>query len=360
MPEALKLGVIGAGRMGITHYSIANAHKGARVTSVADPSRLVTAMLGKYAKVATYKDYKGLMANEALDGVLVCTPPALNPEILEAALDRRIATFCEKPFVLDAGVAARIARDFDAAGIINQVGYVNRWNDMFTRAKSFLEAGLLGEVLRFRSEMFSPTIIRNVGEAGWRSTHAQGGGAVFEMASHAIDLIAFLFTAPQRVGGSTLSKVYSKQVEDIVSTSLFLETGPFAGLSGTLYVNWSDASFRKPTNKFEVFGSAGKMQVDQHGMKLYLHEASAEHGLKKGWNQLYITDVARPVPFYVRGLEYTAQLYDFIDAVRARNEGGAKPVRCTFAHAAATLKVIEQIFADDAALRSQGAAGVAA
>lgn len=348
MSENLRLGIIGAGRMGITHYSIANAHDHARITSVADPSLLITTMLSKYAKIGTYKDYKGLLKNEELDGVLVCTPPAFNPEILEAVCERRIATFCEKPFVLDAATGARFARDFDAAGIINQVGYVNRWNDMFAKAKSFVDAGLLGPTLRFRSEMFSPTIVRDIGEAGWRASHANGGGAVFEMASHAIDLIAYFFGAPQRVGGTSLSKVYSKQVEDIVSTSLFYDTGANAGLTGTLYVNWSDASYRKPTNKFEVFGRTGKLLVDQHGMKLHLKEASSQHGLKQGWNQLYITDVASNVPFYVRGIEYTAQLYDFIAAIR---EG--KPVRCTFADAAANLRVIEQLFADDAALRSK-------
>ena len=348
MDEPLKLGVIGAGRMGITHYSIANAHAKARVTCVAEPSRLVTMMLSKYARIATYKDYKSLLENEEIDGVLICTPPAHNPEILGAVLERRIATFCEKPFVLDAATGARLASAFNQAGVVNQVGYVNRWNDMFTKAKSFVDDGLLGRVLRFRSEMFSPTIIRDVGEAGWRSSHANGGGAVFEMASHAIDLIAYFFGAPTRVGGTSLSQVYSSQVEDVVSTSLFYEDGANAGLSGTMYVNWSDASFRKPTNKFEVFGEAGKLLVDQHGMKLHLNASCERHGLKAGWNQLYITDVASPVPFYVRGVEYSAQLYDFIDAVQARKQGRSSPVRCAFADAAANLKVIEQIFADGA------------
>ncbi|MEO0419256.1 MAG: Gfo/Idh/MocA family oxidoreductase [Pseudomonadota bacterium] len=356
MLEPLKLGVIGMGRMGITHTSIANTHEGARVTSVAEPSRLVTAMLSKYTKIATYKDYQGLLKNEALDGVLVCTPPAFNPDILDALLDRRIATFCEKPFVLDATTGARLARDFDAVGVVNQVGYVNRWNDMFACAKRFVDEGLLGQPIRFRSEMFSPTITRDVGEAGWRACHAHGGGAVFEMASHAIDLIAYLFGPPSRVGGTSLSKVYSKQVEDIVSTSLFYDGGEHASLSGTIYVNWSDASFRKPINKFEVFGRMGRLLVDQHGMKLHLKQASARHGLREGWNHLYITDVASPVPFYVRGIEYTGQLTEFIAAVRARKEGRKARVRCTFADAAANLRVIEQIFADDVAQRPLGRA----
>ncbi len=344
MTAPLKFGIIGAGRMGITHYSIANAHEDVNITSVADPSKLITAMLGKYAKVSTYKDYKGLLKGEELDGVLVCTPPAYNPEILDAVLERRLHTFCEKPFVLDASEGERFAAAYDAAGLINQVGYVNRWNDMFTKTKALVEDGLIGEPLRFRSEMFSPTITRDVGDAGWRASHANGGGAVFEMASHAIDLIAYFFGAPDRVGGTSLSKVYSKQVEDIVSTSLFYDNG----LSGTMYVNWSDASYRKPTNKFEVFGTAGKIQVDQHGAKIHLKEASEKHGLKEGWNQLYITDVHTNVPFYVRGIEYTAQLFDFVASIR---EG--KPVRCTFADAAANLRVIEQLFADDAAIRRQ-------
>ena len=351
MTAPLKFGIIGAGRMGITHYSIANSHEDVTISSVADPSKLITTMLGKYAKVATYKDYKGLLKNEELDGVFVCTPPAYNPEILDAVLERRLHTFCEKPFVLNAADGERFAGAFEAAGLVNQVGYVNRWNDLFTHTRKMVADGVIGTPLRFRSEMFSPTIIRDVGEAGWRASHANGGGAVYEMASHAIDLIAYFFGAPDRVGGTSLSKVYSKQVEDIVSTSLFYDVGDHAGLAGTMYVNWSDASFRKPTNKFEVFGSAGKIQVDQHGAKIHLNEPNEALGLKQGWNQIYITDVHTNVPFYVRGIEYTAQIYDFIAAIQ---EG--KPVRCTFADAAANLRVIEQLFADDAAIRSAGSA----
>ena len=343
MTSPLRLGIIGAGRMGITHFSIANAHDDARVVGVADPSKLVTTMLGKYTGIGTYKDYRGLLKGEQLDAVLVCTPPALNPEILEAVLEARLHAFVEKPFLLSAADGTRFAHAFDAAGLVNQVGYVNRRNDLFTKAKSFVEQGLIGRPLRFRSEMFSPTIIRDPGDAGWRSTHANGGGAVYEMASHALDLIAYVFGAPDRVGGTSLTSVFSKQVEDVVSSSLFYDSG----LADTVYVNWSDASFRKPTNKFEVFGDAGKLQVDQHGMKVHLSTANEANGLKQGWNEIYITDVFSPVPFYVRGIEYTAQLYDFIAAIK---EG--KPVRCTFADATANLRIIEKLFADDASLRA--------
>lgn len=325
--------------MGITHYSIANAHPAARIAGVADPSRLITAMLSRYARIGTYKDYRRLLKGEVLDAVLVCTPPALNPEILEAVLAARLHAFVEKPFMLSSADGRRFSEEFDNAGLVNQVGYVNRWNDMFTKARTFVRAGVIGTPVRFRSEMFSATITRDPGDAGWRSTHANGGGAIYEMASHALDLINYFFGAPLRVAGTSLSQVFSKEVEDVVSSTLFYDNG----LSGSIYVNWSDPSYRKPTNKFEVFGSAGKIQVDQHGMKVFLSEPAEEHSLKAGWNQLYITDVFSNVPFYVRGIEYTAQLFEFIDTVRS---GGR--ARCTFADAASNLQTIEQLFADGA------------
>jgi hypothetical protein len=51
------------------------------------------------------------------------------------------------------------------------------------------------------------------------------------------------------------------------------------------------------------------------------------------------------VPFFVRGIEFTAQLYDFIDCI---GSGGARRPRCTLRDAAATLAVIEDMFRDHA------------
>ncbi len=160
---------------------------------------------------------------------------------------------------------------------------------------------------------------------------------MYEMASHAIDLINFLFGRPDRVGGTCLTKVWSKQVEDIVAGSYFYRSG----LTGSINVNWSDPSYRKPTNKIELFGTAGKLLADQHGMKIFLTDAAPDHGLEAGWNQRYITDVATNVPFYLRGIEFTAQLCHFIDCIRGRAQS-----RCSFADGTAVLEVIDEMFRD--------------
>jgi predicted dehydrogenase len=337
--KRLKVGIIGAGRMGITHHAIINSHPAVEVVAVADPSSVMNSMLEKYVKVRTYKDHGAMLERETLDAVLVCTPPALNHEILKTVHARHLHAFVEKPFALQAAHGAELAALFDGAGLVNQVGYVNRFNDAFSRAKALVDGGLLGEVLRFRSEMYSRTIIREQDETGWRASHAQGGGAIFEMASHSIDLINYLFGQPDRVAGTWLSNVFSKNVEDIVSSTMLYKDSR----AGQLYVNWSDESYRKPTNKLEVFGRRGRLLVDQHGIKVHLTEPSEAHGFKAGWNALNITDVFHPVPFYVRGMEFTSQLYHFVDCIQQR---GALAQRCSFADGTATLSVIEQLFSD--------------
>ncbi len=333
--NTLNIGVIGAGRMGLTHHSIMNTLPGAKVTAVADPSGAVTSLLEKYSGVRAYKDHAAMLEREPLDAVLVCTPPAHNEPILRHVLARGLHAFVEKPFVLSSAQGLELAREFAEKGLVNQVGYVNRFNDVFMRARHLVGEGLLGKVFRFRSEMFSGTIIREQEQSNWRATHENGGGAMYEMASHAIDLINYLFGRPDYVDGTCLTRVFSRDVEDIASSSLFYRNG----LAGTLYVNWSDESCRKPANKLEIHGEKGKILADQHGMKVYLRAADPAHGFAAGWNDVYITDVFSNVPFYLRGIEFTAQLDHFVQCVRSRSA-----TRCSFADAAATIIVAEQMF----------------
>jgi predicted dehydrogenase len=339
--NTLNVGVVGAGRMGLTHHSIMNTLPGVKVTAVADPSGAVTSLLEKYAGVRAYKDHREMIEREQLAAILLCTPPAHNYEILRHTLERGLHVFVEKPFLLSSAQAGEMARLYDERKLVNQVGYVNRFNDVFTRARQLARDGLLGKVLRFRSEMFSGTIVREQEQSNWRATHVNGGGAVYEMASHAIDLINYLFGTPDRVEGTSLTRVFSRDVEDIVSSCLFFRSG----LAGTLYVNWSDESYRKPTNKLEIFGDRGKILADQHGMKVFVREASPAHGFTAGWNDVYITDVFSNVPFYLRGIEFTAQLDDFVRCIRS-----GEPPRCSFADAAATIRVVEQLFSNHTAI----------
>lgn len=333
--------------MGVTHYSILNAHPDAVIVAVTETTSAVNALIEKYLGVRTYKDYARMIASESLDAVLVCTPPHINRDILIAAHDKGLHAFVEKPLATSYSAGMELAELYEGRRLVNQVGYVNRFNDVFVKAKELIATGILGKIVRFRSEMYSRTVIREIEEAGWRASRETGGGAVFEMASHAIDLANFLFGPPRRVAGTCMSNVFSKTVEDVVSTTFIYDNG----LVGGLYVNWSDASYRKPTNKIEVFGTRGKLLADQHGLKLHLNAADEQSGFRAGWNSLYITDLFSSVPFFVRGMEFTAQLHHFMDCIKSP---GLATSRCSFRDAAATLAVIDQMFSNSESLARGG------
>lgn len=339
----IKIGIIGMGRMGITHYSILNSHPQVTISCVADTSKIILDLLKKYIpQVEVYKDYKDLIDTSKPDAIIVCTPPNLHYEVCNYAFDRGIHVFAEKPFTTDAVQAKELADKFKYKGLVNQVGYVNRFNDIFRTAKEYVDSGLIGKVIRFKSEMFSCTVSKKEESESWRSFRENGGGAVYEIAAHAIDLVDFLIGPPDKIVGTSMNQVFSKHVEDIVSSTFLYDHG----CSGTLYVNWCDTSYRKPANKVELFGSKGKILADQHGMKIFLNEDSPSTGYKKGWNTVYITDVFKPVPFYVRGNEFTRQLYHFADTILGKETGNI----CTFGDGYNAQNIINNMFQDAGSL----------
>jgi len=336
--QKIKLAIIGAGRMGITHYSIINSHPDIEIESVADPSTLVLTMMKKYLPVKTFKDYNELFDQTTPDAILVCTPPNLNFAIIKRAAKKGIHVFVEKPFTTKKQEAAELNQLYKEKQLINQVGYVLRYNDCFVKSKQLIEDGIIGKIVRFKSEKFSCTITSGDDSSGWRATRENGGGAVFEMASHAIDLVNYLIGKPDKVVGTTLNQIYSKNVEDAVSSTFLYNDGK----SGTIDINWSDTSYRKPASKVEVFGTGGKLIVNEHSIKIFLNEVNPAENLQKGWNTLYITDVFKNVPFYVRGNEFTRQLYDFADTISGKKEKSL----CTLEDGVNTLEVIEAMFND--------------
>jgi predicted dehydrogenase len=296
-------------------------------------------LLKKYVSgIQVFKDYKELIESAQPDAVIVCTPPNLHFEVCKLACERNIHVFAEKPFTANVDQAESLMQMFQSKGLVNQVGYVNRFNDVFITVKKYVETGLIGKVIRFKSEMFSCTVSKKEESESWRSFRENGGGAVYEIAAHAIDLVDFIIGPPDDIVGTSMNQIYSKHVEDIVSSTFLYKNG----CSGTLYVNWCDTSYRKPANKLELFGSKGKILADQHGIKIFLNEDDKLTGYKKGWNTVYITDIFTPVPFYVRGNEFTRQLYHFADTILGKEKGDI----CTFADGYNAQNVMHQLFVD--------------
>jgi predicted dehydrogenase len=302
---------IGFGRMGITHFSILNSHDSVKIVSICDSSKTLMNILGKYTDITTYSDYHEMFEKEELDFVIVSTPSGSHAEVIKKAIDHNLHTFTEKPFTLTPEEGKDILEHLNGKKLVNQVGYVNRFNEVFVEVKRLLDAGIIGDVKNLSSEMYGPTVLKDT-KGNWRGKRKMGGGCMYEFASHCIDLVVYLIGPPEKVAGSIMQSIYSSGVDDLVVSNFIYDRG----CSGSIMVNWSDETFRKPTNIVKIFGTKGKIIADKHMYKVYLKEQNPDNGLHEGWNTRYITDFAKSVRFYVRGNEFTRQLDYFVDCIK--------------------------------------------
>ncbi len=305
--------IIGLGKMGLSHQSMVNVHPQLTLVSVCDSSGYVLDVLSKYTGVKTYTDYKKMLDEEQLDCVFVATPSRYHAEIVAAALERNLHVFCEKPFALDPQIGYRLADSAESKKLVNQVGYHYRFVATFNETKRLLESKVIGELHHVRAEAYGPVVLRPKGST-WRSQKIEGGGCLFDYSCHAIDLLNYLVGRPVSVSGSVLNSIFSNDVDDeIYSTFQFSQ-----GLYGQLATNWSDESFRKMSLKLSFWGSNGRINVDRQEMQVYIRSLPqyAEPGLAAGWNVRYTTELTKPVWFYVRGEEYSAQIDHFVQCIK--------------------------------------------
>jgi predicted dehydrogenase len=335
----LRGGFIGFGRMGITHFSILNSHDSVDIVAVCDNSKTLMNVLGKYVDVKTYSDYREMIKDGKLDFVIISTPTASHAEVIKDAIDNNLHVFTEKPFTLTPEEGKEILGHLEDRNLVNQVGYVNRFNEVFLEVKRLLDAGVIGEIRNFNSEMYGPTVLKN-SKGTWRGKRTMGGGCMYEFASHCIDLVVYQLDQPEKVAGSIMQSIYSSGVDDLVMSNFVYDNG----CSGTIMVNWSDETYRKPTNIVKIFGTKGKIIADKHMYKIFLKEANSANGFHQSWNTRYITDFARSVRVYVRGNEFTRQLDYFVDCI----ERGSTENISSFAEAHKTDIIMDEIRKDSA------------
>jgi predicted dehydrogenase len=307
------------------------------MVAVCDTSSLVLDVFRKFSKVNVYTDYVKMFDKEKLDFVVIATPTRLHYQMVKLALERGIHVFCEKPFCMNTEEGKSLLDIAVRKKLINQVSYHNQFVGTFIELKRLINAGILGELVHFTGEAYGSVITSDKG-GNWRSDPTEGGGCLLDYASHVINLIQEIIGRPVSSKGSILKKIHSRAVDDAVFSLLVLQDG----LTGNLSVNWCDDSYRKMSTSLTVNGKKGKIICDATELKIFLNEADSKENLPKGWTTKYLTDLAIPVDFYLRGEEYSAQINHFIDCVVKNSQTQIN----SFEQALYTDKVIEIIIAD--------------
>lgn len=342
--KKIRIAVVGLGKMGLSHFSMVNAHPDTQ-TLACDSAGFLVDVLGKYLPhTKIYTKYEELLDTGNLDAVVIATPSRLHVPMVRAALERGIHVFCEKPFCLDWRDAEELADLAEAKRLVNQVGYHYRYVGAFRRMKEIVDSGALGEIRHVVAEAYGPVVLR-ARKQNWRTRKTEGGGCLYDYAAHPLNLLNWFFGQPEHVSGSAMVPIFSTETDDMVMSTLRFAGGAMAQLS----VNWSDDSFRKMSTKIELIGTKGRVNADRQECQLYLREEHpALPGMHKGWNVQYTTELTRDPWFYLRGEEYSAQIADFVEAVR---DGKSRAAENDFRSAAITDRTLDMILEDASGVR---------
>jgi len=341
----LRAGIIGLGKMGISHAAIVNPHPSVDMVAVCDKSSIVQDVFRKFSKATIYSDYVKMIEKEKLDFVVVATPTRLHYTMVKFALENGLHVFCEKPFCLSTDQGQELLTLAKQKGLVNQVSYHNQFVGTFREMKRLIQTNLVGQLIHFTGEAYG-SVITNEKGGNWRSDPNEGGGCLMDYASHVINLIQENIGRPVLAKGSLLKKIYSKEVDDAVYSMLTLNNG----LTGVLAVNWCDWTYRKMSTSITIQGKKGKIICDATEIKIYLVDANSKENLNKGWTVKYNTDLAIPVNFYLRGEEYSAQIDHFVDCIINNKQVEIN----SFEEAFYTDKVIDLIVADSKKSNTDG------
>ena len=301
----LGFALFGAGRIGKLHAANLAANSRANLISIYDVIEPAAAELAAKHKASVAPDPESVLADPAIDAVVIGSSTATHVELMTAAAKAGKAVLCEKPIDLDVDRVNRCRDEIAGLDVPIQIGFNRRYDNHHGALKKALDAGEIGalELMVITSRDPGPST---------REYHASSGGLFRDMAIHDFDLARFVLGGDEPVEvcatGSVKVEPFFEEIGDIDTAMLWMRTR-----SGVLcHVNNSRRAVYGYDQRLEVFGSKGMLISNN------LRATSVERFTKDsaGKRDPFVN-------FFLEryGPSYVLELDDFIDAV----EGGREP-----------------------------------
>ena len=153
------------------------------------------------------------LSDGAVQAVYVASPVFLHAPQTIQALRAGKHVLCEKPMAMNVAEAQTMLRAAEESGKSLGVAYYRRAYPKVQRAKQLLEAGTIGKPVL--AELTSHSWFDGRSSREWLLDPAKsGGGPLYDIGSHRIDLLNFFFGQPARAIGSLSNAVHTYLVED--------------------------------------------------------------------------------------------------------------------------------------------------
>jgi len=185
--ETIKIGLIGAGRIGRLHAANLRHHvSGAEIVAVADVFSEAAKRCAEELSIPNaLDDPRRILDDPLIDAVFICTSTDTHASLIEQAAEAGKHIFCEKPIALDIPTIDRALATVKRAGVLLQIGFNRRFDPNFHRAHDLVAGGKIGQphVLRITSRDPEPPPPEYV---------KVSGGIFLDMMIHDFDMARYL------------------------------------------------------------------------------------------------------------------------------------------------------------------------
>jgi len=310
----VRVGVVGLGRVGIVHASVASAMPNVEIVGLADArSSARRDARGVGFRAPMFDRLSTLIAKTSPEALIVAVPHDLRPRLVREALESKVAVLTGRPLspqLPESEALALLAQGNDTPLACM---HALPFHPVFAEVRSMISAAPLGSIRRVRASSYRSLVFDPARQAAFAAEHAAGGVVAHE----AMDALFYLidcFGMPREVRATTL-KLFGP-LEDESHVMMTLPSGTGVGLDAS----WSVPGYPSPATVIECDGDNGRLLASDDAVELDLLDERA--GFRSGHARLGLADLPQRARFDVDG-EAT---YLMMGAFLAWVAGGEPPL----------------------------------
>lgn len=279
----LRIGLVGAGIIGLTHIDAIGRTPGFRLAGIVDPGPSGSKIAAANG-VPLYSSVDAMISSRAVDGVIVATPNELHLPVAAKLLEAGVPVLLEKPVANTLEEAAQLLAVEDRTRTPLLVGHHRRHNPIIRTAKQAIEHGALG---RFVMASVNCSVFKDDAYFGaaWRTQPGVGGPLLINLI-HEIDLMRHLFGDIASVQAFSSASVRNLPVEDTAVAVARFAGGGLAtfAISDTAVGPWAwDISAGENPARFPAHKVQSHMLTGTDGGLSLPDLAYWSHGPEKSW-----------------------------------------------------------------------------
>lgn len=226
-PKKLRIGIVGLGVISYRHAQSISDTEDAELIAASSRTEENREKFGKEFNVQMFADYEGMLKQDTIDAVSICTPSGTHLDFGIKAAEAGKHVIVDKPIEVSVERGQKLIDSCRNNGVKLAVIYQNRYSDAVLKLKDAVDSGKIGKPVMVRGTVKWFRSQDYYSDSGWRGTlDLDGGGALINQSIHTIDLLLWILGDLNSVYGIKNTSTHKHiEAEDNLAATLQFASG---------------------------------------------------------------------------------------------------------------------------------------